>query len=58
MSNLDYKKDQGAWHKYGVSKAGNILHAKEFARRYKDQGVISIVGSPYAMAITADKSGP
>lgn len=45
MSNLDYKKDQSAWHKYGVSKAGNILQATEFAKRYKSTGIISIVST-------------
>jgi retinol dehydrogenase 12 len=43
LSNLDYKKDESAWHKYGVSKAGNILHAKEFAKQYKNQGIVSVV---------------
>ena len=43
MNNLDYKKDQAAWHKYGVSKAGNILHGQEFARRYGAEGIISVV---------------
>lgn len=43
MSNLDYKKEQSAWQKYGASKAGNILHSSEFARRFKDSGVISLV---------------
>lgn len=45
MENLDYKQDQAAWHKYGVSKAGNILHASEFARHFAGQGVISVVSS-------------
>jgi len=43
MSNLDCNKDQSAWHKYGVSKAGNILQATEFAKRYKNTGIVSIV---------------
>ncbi len=43
MENLDYKTDQGAWHKYGVSKAGNVMHASEFARRYGGQGIVSVV---------------
>jgi retinol dehydrogenase-12 len=43
MANLDYKNDQAAWHKYGVSKAGNIYHAKEYARRYGGDGIISTV---------------
>jgi len=46
LSNLDYKKDQGAWHKYAVSKAGNILHSKEFAKRYGSDGVISVSLNP------------
>ena len=43
FSNMDYKKDEGAWVKYGRSKAGNVLHAVEFARRAKDEGIISLV---------------
>lgn len=47
MTNLDYKKDQAAWHKYGVSKAGNLYHAKEYARRFGGEGVISTVCPTY-----------
>ncbi|RDW79443.1 hypothetical protein BP6252_04081 [Coleophoma cylindrospora] len=36
LANMDYKQDQAAWHKYGVSKAGNVLHAREFAKRYPE----------------------
>ena len=43
MTKLDYKKDESAWFKYGISKAGNILYGKEFARRYRADGVISVV---------------
>jgi len=43
MNNLDYKVDKGPWHKYGVSKAGNILHSKEYAARYAGEGIISVV---------------
>jgi retinol dehydrogenase-12 len=43
MDNLDYKVDKGAWHKYGISKAGNILHPKEYAKRYLDDGIVSVV---------------
>lgn len=45
ISNLDYKKDESAWYKYGVSKAGNVFYSKEFARRYKSDGVVSVVCS-------------
>jgi retinol dehydrogenase-12 len=44
IENLDYKVDKPLWHKYGLSKAGNILHAKEFARLYQADGIISVVG--------------
>ena len=44
LNDLGYTgPDRSAWYKYGVSKAGNILHSKEFARRYGKDGVISIV---------------
>jgi retinol dehydrogenase-12 len=43
MGNLNYKDDKSAWHKYGVSKAGNILYAAEFARRNAKSGILSIV---------------
>ena len=43
MTKLDYKKDESAWYKYGVSKAGNILYANEFAKRYQADNVISVV---------------
>jgi NAD(P)-dependent dehydrogenase (short-subunit alcohol dehydrogenase family) len=43
MSNLNYAVDKPSWHKYGVSKAGNILHSKEFASRYAGDGLISVV---------------
>ncbi|PMD21370.1 NAD(P)-binding protein [Hyaloscypha hepaticicola] len=46
MDNLDYKVDKPAWHKYGVSKAGNVLHAKEYANRYKGDGLISVALNP------------
>ena len=43
LSNLDYKKDRNAWMKYGASKAGNVLHASEFAKRHQSEGLISVV---------------
>lgn len=46
MANLDYKKNQLAWRKYAVSKAGNLYHAKEFARRFGGEGVISTAVNP------------
>jgi NAD(P)-dependent dehydrogenase (short-subunit alcohol dehydrogenase family) len=43
LDNLDYKVDKGVWHKYGVSKAGNCLHASELAKRAGTEGIISVV---------------
>jgi NAD(P)-dependent dehydrogenase (short-subunit alcohol dehydrogenase family) len=45
MNDLNYKVDKSAWHKYGVSKAGNVFHSKEFAKRYAGDGLISVVCS-------------
>lgn len=45
FDNLDYKTDKGPWPKYGVSKAGNVLHAAEFAKRTGAEGIISVVGT-------------
>ncbi|KAE8312450.1 hypothetical protein BDV41DRAFT_300793 [Aspergillus transmontanensis] len=46
FSNMDYHKDEGAWTKYGRSKAANVLLAVEFARRYEKDGVASITLDP------------
>jgi len=46
MSNLDYKVDKSAFFKYGTSKAGNVLHATEFARHYGKDGIISVPLNP------------
>jgi retinol dehydrogenase-12 len=46
LDNLDYHNDKSATYKYGVSKAGNYLHAVEFSKQYKADGVISIPLNP------------
>jgi retinol dehydrogenase-12 len=46
MDNLDYHQKKGTMHQYAVSKAGNYLHGTEFARRYKDDGVVSLPLNP------------
>lgn len=44
MDNINYhKKDAGTWTKYGISKAGNVMHAHEYATRYGKDGIISVV---------------
>ncbi|KAH8701099.1 putative short-chain dehydrogenase [Talaromyces proteolyticus] len=39
FDNMDYHTDEGAWSKYGRSKAGNVLQAAALARRGKDDGI-------------------
>lgn len=47
MSNLDYNKDQSAWHKYGVSKSGNIFQAAEYDRRIgQNNNILSVSLDP------------
>lgn len=46
MDNLDYHIDQSSEVKYGISKAGNYLHAAEFAKRHKADGIISVALNP------------
>lgn len=44
FENIDYKKkDESALTKYARSKAGNVIHGAEFARRAKGEGIISVV---------------
>lgn len=46
MNNLDYHNDKSTNLKYGISKAGNFLQGTEFARRYGDEGVVSVALNP------------
>jgi retinol dehydrogenase-12 len=46
MANLEYKVDKSKGFKYSTSKGGNVLHAVEFQRRYRDSGVVSVVCFP------------
>lgn len=46
FDNMDYKRDEGIWSKYERSKAGNVLHAAELARRAGGKGIISMVSEP------------
>ncbi|KAH9205647.1 hypothetical protein DL95DRAFT_397449, partial [Leptodontidium sp. 2 PMI_412] len=45
FTNMDYHREEGIWSKYLPSKAGNVLHSAEFARRTADEGIISLVGN-------------
>ncbi|KUI72611.1 hypothetical protein VM1G_08568 [Cytospora mali] len=46
MSNLDYHDDKSPFDKYCVSKAGNYLQGAEFARRHRDDGIVSVPLNP------------
>ena len=54
MGNLDYGEEKGAWHKYGVSKAGNVYHASEFARRYGGEGIVSVVSNEFINGLKSE----
>lgn len=57
VSNLDYHIDKGAWTRYGISKAGNIYHAKEYARRFGKDGIVSVVRCSSSLALFSSCSG-
>ncbi|GAM40129.1 short-chain dehydrogenase [Talaromyces pinophilus] len=46
FSNMDYHIEEGIWSKYSRSKAGNVLHSAEFARRTANEGIISVALNP------------
>ncbi|KAI1505572.1 hypothetical protein F5X99DRAFT_405054 [Biscogniauxia marginata] len=46
LDNLDYKKDTFYAYKYGMSKAGNYYHSTEFARRHRNDGIVSLSLNP------------
>ena len=46
LNNMDYKKDTGAWAKYGISKAGNYYYGTQFAKLHKGDGIISVSLNP------------
>lgn len=46
LSNLDYHVEKNPFTKYAESKAGNYLQGVEFARRHKEDGVVSVPLNP------------
>ena len=46
VDKLDYREEKTWMYKYGVSKAGNYLHATEYARRHRDHGIVSVALNP------------
>lgn len=46
MDNLDFRDDKSSLYKYMHSKGGTCLHAAEFARRHKNDGIVSAAINP------------
>ncbi|KAH7007918.1 hypothetical protein B0J12DRAFT_85079 [Macrophomina phaseolina] len=46
FSNMHYEREEGVWAKYSRSKAGNVLHSVESARRMRGTGVLNIALNP------------
>ncbi|KAI1395243.1 short-chain dehydrogenase [Hypoxylon fuscum] len=55
LDNLDYKKDIFYAYKYGVSKAGNYYHATEYARRHRNDGIVSLSLNPGNLKTELDR---
>jgi hypothetical protein len=43
LDNMDYHNEEGIRVKHGRSKAANVIHSGEFARRYAASGIVSLV---------------
>ncbi|KAI6750774.1 hypothetical protein HG530_014224 [Fusarium avenaceum] len=56
--NLDYHEPRNLIHKYGTSKAGNYYHNTEFARKYKEDGIVSVSLNPGNLASELDRTSP
>lgn len=50
FENMDYHKDEGAMTKYCRSKAGNVIHCAEFAKRTAGDGILNLVSVDTAAA--------
>ncbi|MCJ1471404.1 hypothetical protein MMC13_000043 [Lambiella insularis] len=46
FSNINYEKPESSFNAYARSKQGNVLHGAEFARRTKEEGIISVSLNP------------
>ncbi|TGJ78657.1 hypothetical protein E0Z10_g10103 [Xylaria hypoxylon] len=56
LDNLDYKRDAFYAYKYGISKVGNYYHATEYARRYRDDGIVSVSLNPGNLKSELDRN--
>lgn len=50
FTNMDYKRDESSYMKYSRSKAGNVIHSAEFARRAAGEGIVTIVRPSFPIA--------
>ncbi|KAJ6088344.1 short-chain dehydrogenase [Penicillium sp. IBT 16267x] len=46
FNNMDYRKDERPLKKYARSKAGNVIHCAEYAKRTAGDGVLSLCLNP------------
>ncbi|KAI1489290.1 retinol dehydrogenase 12 [Biscogniauxia mediterranea] len=46
MDNINYQVERHPWVKYAISKAANTLYSAEVARRYGQEGIISVSLDP------------
>lgn len=46
LDNMDYKRDESIWKKYGISKVGNYYHATQFSKLHKTDGIVSVSLNP------------
>lgn len=46
LDNLDFHVDKSPFEKYALSKVGNYLQGVEYARRHKNDGIVSIPLNP------------
>lgn len=58
LDNLDYHIPRSVYTQYGVSKAGNYFHATEFAKKYREDGIVSIVCDPTNIMVLAHTCSP
>ncbi|KAI8952385.1 short-chain dehydrogenase [Xylaria longipes] len=56
FDNLDYKRDAFYAWKYGISKVGNYYHATEYARRHRDDGIVSVSLNPGNLKSDLDRN--
>ncbi|KAI0881984.1 short-chain dehydrogenase [Annulohypoxylon maeteangense] len=55
MDNLDNTHDIFYAYRYGVSKAGNVYQSTEYARRHREDGIVSLSLNPGNLASELDR---